>query len=54
MCIATVCKPGCDVMNFEVKLMFLIKPLFLREQKAVAKIIFKGLSIKQITVFFGR
>ena len=26
MCIAIVCKPGCDVMNFEVNLIFLIKP----------------------------
>ena len=28
MCIAILCKPGCDVMSFEIKLIFLIKPLF--------------------------
>ena len=33
MCIAIVCKPGCDVMNFEVNLVFLIKPFFLHGQK---------------------
>ena len=26
MCIAIVCFPGCDVMNFEINLIFLIKP----------------------------
>ena len=71
MCIAIVCKPGCDVMNFEVKLIFLIKLFFLHNQNALTKtriswerenllrwnkktfsIIFKGLSIKQITQIF--
>ena len=28
MCIAIVCFPGCDVINFEVNLIFLIKPFF--------------------------
>ena len=28
MCIAKVCKPDFDVMDFEVNLIFLIKPLF--------------------------
>ena len=28
--IAIVCKPGCDVMNFEADLIFLIKPFFVR------------------------
>ena len=37
MCIAIVCKPGCDVMNFEVNLIFLIKPFFLHDQKVVTK-----------------
>ena len=37
MCIAIVFKPGCDVMNFEVNLIFLIKPLFLHDLKVVAK-----------------
>ena len=36
--IAIVCKPGCDVMNFEVNLILLIKPLFLRDQKVVTKL----------------
>ena len=37
-CIAIVCKPGCDGMNFEVNLIFLIKPFFLlHDQKVVAK-----------------
>ena len=33
MCIVTVCLPGSDVMNFAVNLIFLIKPLFLHDQK---------------------
>ena len=37
MCIATACKPGCDVMNFKVNLTFPIKPLFIHDQKVVAK-----------------
>ena len=37
ICIAIVCKPGCDVMNFEVKFIFLIKPFFLHDQKVVTK-----------------
>ena len=37
MCIAIVGKPGCDVMNFEVNLIFLIKPFLLHGQKGVAK-----------------
>ena len=28
MCIAIVCFPGCDVINFEINLIFLIKPFF--------------------------
>ena len=35
MCIEIVCKRGCDVMNFEVKHIFLIKPFYLHVQKAV-------------------
>ena len=26
MCVATVCFPCCNVLNFEIKLMFLIRP----------------------------
>ena len=37
MCIAIVCEPGCDVMNFEVNLKFLIKPFFLHDQKGMTK-----------------
>ena len=37
MCITTVCKPGCDVMNLEVNLIFLIKLFFLHDQKVVTK-----------------
>ena len=37
MCIAIVCKPGCDVINSEVNLIFLIKSSFLHDQKAVTK-----------------
>ena len=37
MCIAIVFKPSCDVMNFEVKLIFLIKPFFLYDQNGVKK-----------------
>ena len=37
MCIAMVCEPGCDVMNFEVNLTFLIKPFFLHDQRVVTK-----------------
>ena len=51
MCITIVCEPGYDVMNFEVNLIFLIKPFFLHGQKS-RFIIFKGLSIKQITQIF--
>ena len=35
--IAIVCKSGCDVMNFEVNLIFLIKSFFLYDQKVVTK-----------------
>ena len=37
MCIAIACEPACDVMNFEVKLIFLIKPFFLHNQKVLTK-----------------
>ena len=37
MCIAIVCKPGCDVMNFEDNVNFLIKPFFLHDQNVVTK-----------------
>ena len=37
MRIAIVCEPGCDVKNFQVNLIFLIKPFFLHDQKVVTK-----------------
>ena len=32
MITAIVCKPGCEVMNFEDNPIFLIKPFFLHDQ----------------------
>ena len=37
MCIAIVYYPGCDVMDFEVNLIFLIEQFFLHAQKAMTK-----------------
>ena len=37
MCMIIVCKPGFDAMNFEVNLIFLIKPFILYDQKLVTK-----------------
>ena len=37
MCTAIICKPGCDIMNFDVNLIFLIKPFFLLDQKVETK-----------------
>ena len=36
MCIAIVCKPGCEVMNLEMNL-FQIKAFFLHDQKVMIK-----------------
>ena len=36
MCIAIVCLPGCDVINFEINLIFLA--VFLQDQKVMTKI----------------
>ena len=38
MCIVIVCWPGCAVINFEINLMFLIKPFFLHDPKVKTKI----------------
>ena len=38
MCIAIVCYPGCDVMDFEINLIFLIETFFLHNQKVQTKI----------------
>ena len=37
-CIAIVYEPGPDVINFEINLIFLIKPIFLNDQKVKTKI----------------
>ena len=37
MCIAIVCYPGCDVMNFEANFIFLIKLFFDNDQKVMTK-----------------
>ena len=37
MCVRIVCKPDCDVMNFEVNLVFLIKLFLLHDQNVVTK-----------------
>ena len=34
----TVCWSGCDIINFNINLIFLIKPLFLHDQKVKTKI----------------
>ena len=48
--------PGCDVINFEINLIFLIKPFFLCDQKVKIKIWIswerKGLSLKKIKQIF--
>ena len=37
MCIAIVCYPGCDFMDFEINFIFLIEPFFLHDQNVMAK-----------------
>ena len=37
MGIAVVCEPGCDVMNFEINVIFQIKSSFLHDQKVMIK-----------------
>ena len=36
-CIAIVCYSGCDVMDFEINLIFLIEPFFLHDEKVMTK-----------------
>ena len=38
ICIAIVRKPDCEVMNFEVNLIFLTEPFFLLDQKFGTKL----------------
>ena len=37
MYISIVCYSGCDVMDFEINLIFLIEPFFLQDQKVITK-----------------
>ena len=37
MCIVVVCYPDCDVMDFEINLIFLIETFFLNDQKVMTK-----------------
>ena len=39
MCFAIVCFPGCNFINFEVKLIFLFKPFFYMTEKSRQKFI---------------
>ena len=38
MCIVSVCWPGCDIIDFEIRLLFIIKPFFLHDQNVKTKI----------------
>ena len=38
MCIAIVCYRGCDVMKFEINLIFLIKPFLYMTKKSRHKL----------------
>ena len=38
MCIKVVCKPGCDVMQFQINLIFLIKPFRYMTKKSRQKL----------------
>ena len=37
MCFAIVSEPGCDVIDFEINLIFLMEPFFLHDQKVMTK-----------------
>ena len=38
MCIAMVCEPGCDVKNFKINMISLIKPFFYMTKKSRRKL----------------
>ena len=38
MCIINLCQPGCDVINFEINLIFLIKLFFYMNKKSRQKL----------------
>ena len=40
MCIAIACFPGCDVINFKINLIVLIKPFFYMTEKSRQKFIY--------------
>ena len=56
MCIVIVCELGCDVINVEISLIFLIKAFFIWQKKSRQK--FKHLEIEKRfedkIIFFGR
>ena len=45
MCMAIVCFPGCDVMNFEINLILLINILIILRKKRVLKVKLKAFFI---------
>ena len=58
MCIAIVCCPGCDVINSEINLIFLMKPVFNEKSKQNinalrAKITFKVKQKAFVFIFKG-
>ena len=38
MCIAIACFPGCEVINFEINFIFLIKPFFYMTKNSKQKL----------------
>ena len=38
MCVAIVCEAGCEVINFEINLIFLIKPFVYLTKKSKQKL----------------
>ena len=38
MCIAVVCYPGRDAMDFEINFIFLIEPFYLPDQKVMTNL----------------
>ena len=38
MCIVIICQPGCDVINFEINLVVLMKPFLPHDPKDKTKI----------------
>ena len=56
MCIVIVCKPGCDVIDFEINLIFLNQLFFLHAQNVKSKMYFffgtkEAFKMKQKTFF---